>query len=170
MKNVFLSFYCNNFLSFYLNIVCEFGLKHTYFVNACTAYSNIHIEINWLGALFLEIRIPGVNFINVLWAAFTCAYPKSIRIQSNPQYLFVLLGSTCSKAAHRTLMKSTPWLNFINILRTVFMLADPESVKRYWWLNCIFFGIYELKSCSKNVDEIDILSRYTWSCLPCVHL
>ncbi len=40
-------------------------------------------------------------------------------------------------------------LNFINVLYTAFACADPESVKRYWWLNCIFyaFGIYESKSC-----------------------
>jgi hypothetical protein len=38
-------------------------------------------------------------------------------------------------------------LNFINILHTAFTCADPESVKRYWWLNCIFyaFGIYKHK-------------------------
>jgi len=48
-------------------------------------------------------------------------------------------------------------LNFINVLRTAFTLTDPESVKRYLWLNCIFyaFGIYERKSCRYNVDEIE---------------
>ncbi len=42
-----------------------------------------------------------------------------------------------------------PGLNFINVLRTAFTLVYPESVKRYQWLNCIFyaFGIYERKSC-----------------------
>ncbi len=41
-------------------------------------------------------------------------------------------------------------VNFINILRAAFAPVDPESVKRYLWLNCIFyaFGIYERKSCT----------------------
>jgi len=51
---------------------------------------------------------PGLNFINVPGTAFTRVDPKSIRIQSNPQYLFTLLGSMCAKAASRTLMKLTP--------------------------------------------------------------
>jgi len=31
-------------------------------------------------------------------------------------------------------------LNFINVLRTAFMLADLKSIKRYWWLNWIFYA------------------------------
>ena len=50
---------------------------------------------------------PGLNFINVLRTAFTHVDPESVRIQSNPQYLFTLLGSTCAKAVRRTLMKLT---------------------------------------------------------------
>ncbi len=42
--------------------------------------------------------------------AFTTVVPKSLRIKSNCQYLFTLLGSTGTKAAHRTLMKLTPGL------------------------------------------------------------
>ena len=34
--------------------------------------------------------------------------PKSVRIQSSCQYLFMLLGSTGAKAARRTLMKLIP--------------------------------------------------------------
>ena len=51
---------------------------------------------------------PGLNFINVLSTAFKRVDPESIRIQSNPQYLFTLLGSMCTKAVCRTLMKLTP--------------------------------------------------------------
>jgi len=44
------------------------------------------------------------------------------------------------------------------------MRVDPKSVKRHWWLNCIFytFGIYERKSCTYDVDEIDTRS-VLWS-------
>ncbi len=51
---------------------------------------------------------PGLDFINILRTAFTHVDPESVRIQSNPQYLFTLLGSTCAKAARRTLVKLTP--------------------------------------------------------------
>ncbi len=59
--------------------------------------------------------VPGLNFINVLCTAFTLVAPKSVRIQSNPQYLFTLLGSTCAKAVRRTLVKLTP--DFFYIFR-----------------------------------------------------
>jgi len=50
----------------------------------------------------------GVNFINVLHAAFTSADPKSVRTQSSRQYHFTLLGSARVKAPQKTLMKLTP--------------------------------------------------------------
>ena len=43
-----------------------------------------------------------------LRTAFTPVAPKSVRIQSNPQYLFTLLGSMCAKAVRRMLVKLTP--------------------------------------------------------------
>jgi len=50
-----------------------------------------------------------------LHIAFTLVAPKSIRIQSSCQYLFMLLGSTGTKAARRALMKLTPdvWVSYI---------------------------------------------------------
>jgi len=41
--------------------------------------------------------------------------------------LFVLLGSGCVKAAHKMLVKSTPWVNFIDILQAAFTGADSKS-------------------------------------------
>ncbi len=72
---------------------------------------------------------PWVNFIHVLRAVFMRANPKSVRIQSSHQYLFMPLGPTLTKAAHKMLMKLAPGLNFINILRTAFTRKDPVSVK-----------------------------------------
>jgi len=40
----------------------------------------------------------GINFINVLHTAFTCADPKNGKIQLSCQYIFTLLGSTGIKA------------------------------------------------------------------------
>jgi len=42
-----------------------------------------------------------------LRTAITPVAPKSVRIQSSYQYLFMLLGSTGAKAARRMLMKLT---------------------------------------------------------------
>ncbi len=47
---------------------------------------------------------PGVNFINVLWAAFKSAYPKSAVTLS---VFFALLESASVKAALGMLMKLT---------------------------------------------------------------
>ena len=44
--------------------------------------------------------------------------------------LFVLLGSGCVKAAHKMLVKSTPWVNFIDILRAALAQRDPKSAKK----------------------------------------
>ncbi len=44
---------------------------------------------------FATILLSGFNFINVLRAA--CVAPKIVRILSNCQYLFTLLGSTRTK-------------------------------------------------------------------------
>ena len=51
---------------------------------------------------------PGVNFTNVLRAAFTPADPESGKKLLDLTVFFALLGSAGAKAAHRTLMKSTP--------------------------------------------------------------
>jgi hypothetical protein len=64
----------------------------------------------------------GVNFNNVLRAAFTNADPKSVAILLSCQYLFTLLGSESIKATRRTLMKLTPVVNFTHILRAAFAL------------------------------------------------
>ena len=54
-----------------------------------------------------EIR-SGVNFTNVLQAAFTLADPKSAIKLLNLSVFFALLGSGRIKAARRTLVKLTP--------------------------------------------------------------
>ena len=57
---------------------------------------------------------PGVNFSNVLQAAFTRADPKSEKKQLNVTVFFALLGSAGVKAARRTLVKLTPGVVFQN--------------------------------------------------------
>ena len=56
---------------------------------------------------------PGVNFTNVLQAAFALADPESVKKLLDLTVLFALLVSGCVKAAQRTLMKLTPGLDVI---------------------------------------------------------
>jgi len=61
------------------------------------------------------------DFTNVLRAAFMLLAPKSVRIQSQCQYLFTLLRSTGAKAARRTLMKLNPGVSpmfYVQLLRS----------------------------------------------------
>ena len=51
---------------------------------------------------------PGVNFTNILQAAFTRADPKSAKKLLNLTVFFALSGSAGVKAARRTLVKLTP--------------------------------------------------------------
>jgi len=76
-----------------------------------------------------------------LRTAFTPVAPKSVRIQSSCQYLFMLLGSTGAKAAHRMLMKLTPGDDFTNILRSAFTRATftiPKVQKIQSSHQCLF--------------------------------
>jgi len=54
-------------------------------------------------------------------------------------------------------------VNFLNVLRTAFALVDPESVKNTVKSSVSFyaFGIYERKSCTYNVDDIEPRSSLT---------
>jgi hypothetical protein len=74
---------------------------------------------------------PDVNFIYVLYGAFTHADPKNVKIQLSCQYLFTLLGSALVKAARRTLMKLTPDVNIIIILLKAIRHVGPKSKKRH---------------------------------------
>jgi len=58
---------------------------------------------------FKTLKEPGLNFINILRAAFTLVDPQSVKkIQLSPQYLFTLLGSVRVKAVLKPLMKLSP--------------------------------------------------------------
>jgi hypothetical protein len=70
--------------------------------------------------LFEKQGNPGVNFINILRAAFTTVVLT---------FFLVLLGFASVKAACRTLMKFTPGINFSNILLAAFTREDPKSAK-----------------------------------------
>ncbi len=54
------------------------------------------------------IHESGIDFTDVLLAAFTHADPKSTKGQSSHQSPFGLQGSELEKAAHKMLTKLTP--------------------------------------------------------------
>ena len=55
-----------------------------------------------------EYETPGVNFTNILQAAFTRADPKIAKKTVKFSSFIALLGSSHVKAARRTLVKLTP--------------------------------------------------------------
>ena len=77
-----------------------------------TKFDNIgwrsFLKIGLIVSCILNEPRPGVNFVNVLQAAFTHADLKSIKKTDNLKSFFTLSGSAWLKAACRTLMKSTP--------------------------------------------------------------
>jgi hypothetical protein len=58
-------------------------------------------------AILDQFTLPGVNFTNVLQAAFTLADPESAKKLLDLTVFFALLVSASVKAARRTLMKLT---------------------------------------------------------------
>ncbi len=110
----------------------------------------------------LLTRCPGVNFINILWAAFAPVDPKSVKRYWQLDWILTLLGATGVKAVHKyvgeieprfqclrsmqpdgsacfdyEVQLCCPGVNFINVLRTAFTLVGPKSVKRYWQLDWV---------------------------------
>ena len=104
----------------------------------------------------------GLNFINVLCAAFTSAYPISIKKTVKLSIFFTLLGSTGVKAVRRMLMKLSPGVNFINVLRAAFVPVDPKSVKRYWQLDWILtlLGAMSVKAVLRTLMKLSPDHRY----------
>jgi len=81
----------------------------------------------------------GVNFINILGAAFTRKDPKSSKKTAKLSIIFALLGSLRVKAARRMLMKLTPGVN---------------SIKR-----CFYLALQCPSSTTKNLNNYSIKSE-----------
>jgi len=80
----------------------------------------------------VHIRFWDLGSISPIYlhTPFTHVTPKSVRIQSSRQCLFMHLGSAHKKAALTTLMKLTPGINFINAIHTAFMRTYPRSSRK----------------------------------------
>ena len=55
---------------------------------------------------------PGVDFTNILHAAFTCTDPKSAKKDSQAKQLFALSGSVRVKAGRKHIEEIDPWCAF----------------------------------------------------------
>jgi len=74
-------------------------------------YKNLRAQICTAHAcLQFFLRRIGVNYNNVLRAAITRTDTKCAKKTVNLSIFFALLGSVRQKAAHRMLMKLTPYL------------------------------------------------------------
>jgi len=99
----------------------------------------------------------GVNFTNVLCAAFTLTYPQSAKRHWRLESLFSLLGSVRVKVARKHVDEIDPWgLNFINVLRTAFTPVVPQSVRNQSSRQYLFtlLGPTSVKVARKRVGEI----------------
>ena len=56
----------------------------------------------------MEVQAPGVNFINVLRAAFAHTDPESAKNTVKLSIFFVLMGSAIVKTVNKTLVKLKP--------------------------------------------------------------
>jgi len=106
------------FLSVQLSVIQKMILS--YFFLACPRPKR-EMGGGWLRKKSIRWKRPilwksnaGVNFINVLRAAFTHADTESIKKTDNLIVFFTLLGSAWTTAAHRILMKLTPGVNLAN--------------------------------------------------------
>ena len=59
-------------------------------------------------SIFNSCLTSGVNFINILWAAFAPVDPKSVKRYLLLDWILTLLGPMRVKAVRRTLMKLSP--------------------------------------------------------------
>ena len=118
-------------------------------------------------------RKTGVNFTNVLWAAFMRADPKSAKKTVKLSSFIALLGSASVKAARRTLVELNPGVNFTNILRAAFTRADPKSAKKLLNLTVFFalLGSERVKAARRTLvkltpdlffSEINYWSSFTY--------
>jgi len=105
-------------------------------------------------ALFTNKKLCAVariDFANVLRAAVAQTDLKITKGQSHHQRLFVLLGSTCAKAASKTMVKLTlnPWSKFHQCSMSSFYVHRSQKCNNSVKLSVSFytFGICKCKSC-----------------------
>jgi len=87
-----------------------------------------------------HVFLPGVDFTNILHKASALTDPKSAKNTVKLSVFFVLLGSVCLKAAHKTLIKLTPGINFISIILMRFSYESELSSLSLITFGFVIFG------------------------------
>ncbi len=96
-----------------------------------------------------------VNFIFILFEAFTWADLKNTKIQSSQQS-YCAFGICKCKSRHKMLVKSTPGVNFTNKFTLNFYACSSQKLKNSakFLLSFYNFGIYECKSACKMLMKL----------------
>jgi len=92
----------------------------------------------------------GVNFINVLWAAFAPVDPKSVKRYWQLDWTLTLLGATGVKAVRKYVGEIEPRCQFHQCSMSSFCTSRSPKRKKILttWLNSFAFGSYGRKSCT----------------------
>jgi len=76
-------------------------------------------SVKAVGRMLIKLS-PGVDFTNIILAAFTSADPKRAKKAGKSSVSFAPLGSVHVKAAHKMLATSTPGVDTIFCLQAKF--------------------------------------------------
>ncbi len=117
---------------------------------------------------------PGVNFINVLWAAFTCADPECAKKTYNFTVFFTLLGSVGIKAVHRMLMILSPDVIVKKKRILVFVKkkwkfcfsltsVNKSREKKNWESSQVFHLFFGIQKLVRNFEKIVTLFHLNFS-------
>ena len=90
-----------------------------------------HRNSQSLSLFLFHARIPGVNFTNVLGAAFMHTDPKSAIKLLNLTVFLALLGSSGVKAARRMLVKLTPCLLFLQYFHSYYFSSSRTHTRTH---------------------------------------
>ena len=90
-----------------------------------------------------------VNFTNILWAAFTCADPKSAKKAAELDCFFVFLGSSRAKVARWMLVKLTPGFSCYSRRLESSEIRTGKTVKVPNYTKHVFFS--QDFACSQTV-------------------
>jgi len=80
-------------------------------------------------------QITGVNFINILWAAFAPVDPKSVKRYWQLDWILTLLGATGVKAVHKYVGEIEPRSCYQNMVNGTHLWWDCDLSSNSLFLN-----------------------------------
>jgi len=136
-------------LTFYLHFLYKSALRSFSIVTfwLCNFAKILAQKAPMLLMIMLMKLTPGVNFTNIIWAAFTHADPQSAKKTVKLSVFFALSGSAHAKAGRKTMMKLTPSLSLFMTISTCFN-NSPQ-------LECFFSLMTQLQLLTSKVLKYD---------------